>query len=96
MFPLPVIDSVQVKRNAAGVAKLILKGRGFIADSVVGVDGSGFARSAKVKDQKLTQSGALSGGMTIDEAIPSGREVRITVSSPTVTGSYVSVLYTRP
>lgn len=96
VFPLPVIDSVQVKRNAAGVAKLILKGRGFIADSLVGVDGSGFARSAKVKEKKLTQSGALAGGMTIDEAIPSGREVRITVSSPTVAGSYVSVLYTRP
>ena len=64
--------------------KLTINGSGYVSGTQVFVDGVGFEAPAKVKasGQKLVQSGRLTDGRTLGQAIAIGATVRVIVRAP--------------
>jgi hypothetical protein len=93
VLPGPTIRKVTVK-TVRGRTSIVAKGDGFTTSVYVAVDGVGFAAPAVVRRKKVTQSGVLFDGRSIDEAIPRGATVTLAFGNDT--GASTSVGFTRP
>lgn len=94
--PGPQITSIRVRRNAAGVIVLTMKGTAIREGARVFVDGVAFVAGAKLSANraKLTQKGLLVDGRTISAAFPTGQLVVVTVTN--ADGGFAAVEYAKP